>query len=227
MGRVRGQILKGLVLSALLLVGMVCAVNADVLSPGGTLTAATFSPVSLTYNGQGVTNIFGCPSLSPPAACTDSGTVTFDFNGSGVSTGLVVQGGTFYVDITQSLSSIVSTYTTLGSLTVNAGSLTGLTGQGCYNEGKGTGNLTPNVGATAGTPGPSNPDDNCTTGQLGNFSLVSLGGDNFIASNGSIGVAFTLNGSTTSTPEPASFLMLLSGLAGLGLVRRNRFLSRS
>lgn len=218
MGRVREQILKGLVLSALLLVGMVCAANATTFSPGGTLTAATFSPVSMTYDGNGVTNIYGCPSLSPPAACTDSGTVTFEFNGSGVSTGLIVQGGTFYIDITQSLSSLVSTYTTIGSLNVTPGSLTGLTGVACYNEGSGTGNLTP---ASPGTPGPSNTDDNCTSNQTGNF-ILSMTGNTLTASNGSIGVTFVL-----PTPEPASFAMLLVGLAGLGLVRRNRFFSRS
>jgi len=222
------NLFKGLAVAALLLAASVSAVKADVLTPTGgstQFTDAQFSPVSFdgeqTITPGGADDVLGCPSSG--TSCPDSGTVDILFNGSGVADGLLVKGTKFWVDITGNLSSIFTSYTASGvAVTGTATSITtGLGGQACFES---------NIGPTPLPTAHGIADAVCTSGsQSSSFFLTMVAPDTFSASNGSIGVTFSLTGSPTSTPEPASFGMLLMGLVGLGLfsIRRNGALNRS
>jgi hypothetical protein len=189
--------------------------KADTLAPtGGTqFTDAQFSGVALDGT-QSITlgmndDVFGCPETSPQPACLDSGSVDILFGG-GSANGLLVQGSKFWVDITGNLSSIFTSFTASGvGVTGTLTSFTGLGGQACFES-----NISPSLPTAHGIA-----DAVCTTGsQPSNFAITQIAPDIFNASNGSIGVTFSL--SPTSTPEPGTLAMLLTGLVGLGLASR-------
>jgi hypothetical protein len=219
LGRASGSLLLAFVFAG----AAVWSVKADTLTPtGGTqFTDAQFSGVALD-GAQTITlgksdDIFGCPVTTPQPACLDSGSVDILFSG-GSADGLLVRGSKFWVDITGNLSSIFTSFTTSGVVVAGSvGSLTSLGGQACFES-----TISPALPTEHGVA-----DAVCTTGsQASNFALTEIAPDTFEASNGSIGVTFSLAGSpSTSTPEPGSFAMLLTGLAGLCLASR-RFLNR-
>jgi hypothetical protein len=213
LGKATGSVLLAVALAG----AAVWSVKADTLTPsGGTpFTDAQFSGVALDGT-QSITlgmndDVFGCPETSPQPACLDLGSVDIFFGG-GSADGLLVRGGKFWADITGNLSSILTSFTTSGVVVAGSvASLTGLGGQACFES-----TISPALPTEHGVA-----DAVCTTGsQPSNFALTQIAPDTFEASNGSIGVTFSLAGSLTSTPEPGSFAMLLTGLAGLGLASR-------
>ena len=216
LGKATGSVLLAFVFAG----AAVWSVKADTLTPtGGTQsTDAQFSGVALDGT-QSITlgkndDILGCPEQSPQPACLDSGSVDILFSG-GSADGFLVRGSKFWVDITGNLSSIFTSFTTSGVVVGSVASLTGLGGQACFES-----TISPALPTEHGVA-----DAVCTTGsQPSNFALTQIASDTFDASNGSIGVTFSLAGSPTSIPEPGSFAMLLTGLAGLGLAGR-RFLN--
>jgi len=215
---------RGIAFAAVLLVAAVCSVEADTIVPNGISTPFTDAQFSLvTFDGSqtatpgGALNILGCPKLSPQPACLDSGTVDIFFSGAG-ATALVVQGSKFWVDITGNLGAIFTSYGASGvGVTNSLTSInTGLGGQACYES-----NSSPSLPTVHGIANAI-----CTSGtQSSFFALTQIVPDTFSASNGSIGVTFSL--ASSPVPEPTNLAMLLAGLAGIGLVGRNRFLKRS